>query len=595
MPAPRKSKLRPGGTLIAVRPTLILLIVTILALSPVLFAGFIRLDDYDHLFENPQLRRMSLSGLVGVWAHPYWNLYIPITYSVWWALELIGSLAGSLAQNAWLFHAFNLGIHLANVVLVFFLVRTLVRGDEKDTPPKAADAVDGIALIAALLFGLHPMQVESVAWVSELKGELAAMFGLLGLWVHCRSGRRVVIALLFVAATLSKPSAIVFPAIVLLVDRVLLRRKFLSSVLLAALYGVPLLFCAIVTKHLQPNSELDFVPLPHQRLLVAADAIAFYVTKVLVPIHLAVDYGRTPRLALEQASSAWLAFSSLLAVAGIGLVINALVRPKALAQVPGQSLIYCGLGIFIASVAPVLGLVPFGFQSLSTVANRYLYVPLFGLSLILAGVLVRFRDITSSRRIAALYLAILAALSFQQAWRWRSTEALFSYTMSVNPRSYIGAFCIGDEFMRSGRLDDSVGWLEKSFALNPDNLNAVLTLGMAFVKKSEPERAIELYRSALMKQPSAAGARAKNVAALHNNLGLLLLQSGNRSEGIEHVRKAVEIFPRSLNAHLNLGNVALNERRYSDAVAEYERALSISPGSRSIEQRLELARRGAQQ
>lgn len=80
-----------------------------------------------------------------------------------------------------------------------------------------------------------------------------------------------------------------------------------------------------------------------------------------------------------------------------------------------------------------------------------------------------------------------------------------------------------------------------------------------------------------------------------HNLGLLLLQSGNRSEGIEHVRKAVEIFPRSLNAHLNLGNVALNDRRYGDAIDEYNTALSISPGSRSIEQRLELARRGAQQ
>jgi hypothetical protein len=178
MPAPRRFKLRPEGTHTAVRPTVILLIVTILALSPVMSGGFIRLDDYDHLFENPQLRRMSLSGLVGVWAHPYWNLYIPITYSVWWALELIGSLLGNLAQNAWLFHAFNLGIHLANVVLVFFLVRALVRGDEKDTPPEAGDGVDKIALIAALLFGLHPMQVESVAWVSELKGELAAMFGI---------------------------------------------------------------------------------------------------------------------------------------------------------------------------------------------------------------------------------------------------------------------------------------------------------------------------------------------------------------------------------------------------------------------------------
>jgi tetratricopeptide (TPR) repeat protein len=98
-----------------------------------------------------------------------------------------------------------------------------------------------------------------------------------------------------------------------------------------------------------------------------------------------------------------------------------------------------------------------------------------------------------------------------------------------------------------------------------------------------------------MKEPNAAGARAKNVAALHNNLGLLLLQSGNRSAAVEYFRKAVEIFPRSLNAHLNLGNVALNDGRYGDAIDEYNTALSISPGSRSIEERLDRARREAQQ
>jgi tetratricopeptide (TPR) repeat protein len=144
--------------------------------------------------------------------------------------------------------------------------------------------------------------------------------------------------------------------------------------------------------------------------------------------------------------------------------------------------------------------------------------------------------------------------------------------------------------MRSGRLDEAVDWLERALVINPDYLNAVLTLGMTLTQKGETGKTIDLYRTALAKNPSVVGTRAKYVASLHNNLGMMLLQSGQKEEGVGHFRKAVEIFPRSLNAHLNLGNVAFNEQRYGDAVAEYQTALSLSPGNRGIEQRLESAR-----
>jgi protein O-mannosyl-transferase len=568
---------------------------TALALSPVLFADFIRLDDYAHLFENPQLRRMSISGLGALWTKPYFNLYIPVTYSVWWALTMIGSLFGELGQNAWLFHAINLAVHLVNVTLVFLIVRMLIRVVGASTAPEH-DSLDGsIAVIAALFFAVHPVQVESVAWVSELKGELACMFGLLGLWWHCRSTKRLLVAALFVAGMLSKPSAIVFPAVVFLIDRIVLRKSLGKSAITAAIYGAPLLILALVTKYLQPDFDQDFVPTAGQRLIVAADAISFYAGKVLVPFPLAVDYGRSPQVVLEHTSRWWLAYSALLSVAGIGLVVRAVIRPPSTVEADRwQSLIYGGWAIFIVSIVPVLGLIPFGFQDLSTVADHYLYVPLFGVSVMVAGILVRFRASASSRRIAAVPLVVCAALSFGQARLWRSTEPLFAHTVKVNPKSYLGSFCLGDELMRAGRLDEAIGWLEKSLAIKPDYLNAVLTLGMAFTHNGQPDKAIELYDAALAKNPSAVGTRAKHVASLHNNLGMLLLQAGRREVGVDHFRKAVEIFPRALNAHLNLGNLAFSEQRYTEAVAEYETALSLSPAERGIAQRLELARQRAQ-
>jgi hypothetical protein len=569
------------------RTTLFLLALTALALSPVLFADFIRLDDYGHLFENPQLRRMSVRGLAGLWTRSYFNLYIPITYSAWWALALIGGLFGKLSQDAWLFHAFDLAVHLGNVTLVFFVVRTLIRAGRQDAAPRG-DALDNsIALIAALVFALHPVQVESVAWVSELKGELAAMFGLLGLWWHTRANRRLLVAALFVAAMLSKPSAIVFPGIVFLIDRIVLRKKLAESAIAPALYGVPLLVLALITKHLQPSAEQDFVPTGVQRLVVAADAISFYVAKVLLPFPLAVDYGRTPRLVLDHAPRLWLAYSLLLSAVGIAVVVRAIVRTG--------SLIECGWAIFILSMVPVLGLIPFGFQNRSTVANHYLYVPLLGVSVIVAGALVRFRDSPSSRRIAAVPLVVWTALSIHQAWLWRSTAPLFAYTVKVNPKSYLGSFCIGDELLRSGRPDEAIPWLERALAIKPDYLDAALTLGMAFTHEGATAKAIELYSGVLAKDPSIAGTRAKYVASVHNNLGMLLLQSGQERAGVGHLRQAVEIFPRSLNAHLNLGNLALAEQRFTDAVAEYETALALSPDDRAIEQRLDTARRRAGQ
>jgi protein O-GlcNAc transferase len=156
-------------------------------------------------------------------------------------------------------------------------------------------------------------------------------------------------------------------------------------------------------------------------------------------------------------------------------------------------------------------------------------------------------------------------------------------------------FLLGDDLMRSGRIDEAIDRLQRSVALKPDYSSAVLNLGTALTQRGEPEKAITPYSRALAKSPSAVGARAPALASLHNNLGLALGQVGQEAEGIGHFHEAVKIFPGSLNAHLNLGNVAVAQQRYADAVAEYETALSLSPGNRNIEQRLELARQGARQ
>jgi tetratricopeptide (TPR) repeat protein len=590
----QESKSAPPEGASPVRMLALLLPATALALSPVLFADFIRLDDYSHLFDNPHLRRMSLAGLVALWSRSYFNLYIPVTYSAWWAATMAGSLFGPLRQQAWLFHALNLAVHLANVALVFLLLRMLLHLGRRKAPTE--DATDGtkVAVIAALFFALHPVQVETVAWVSELKGELSMTFGLLGLWWHYRSKHVPLTAACFVAAMLAKPSAIVFPGVVLLVNRILLGMSIKKSLVRPGLYALLLLPLVLVTKRLQSDAELDFIPTAAQRLAVAADALAFYVHKVLVPSPLAVDYGRSPQYLLGSLPGWGMALLALVSLVGLAVVVKSLVRPRSLSQVGDwYSWVSCGWSIFLLSLAPVLGFIPFGFQQFSTVADHYLYVSLLGVGVMVAGVLIHLG--ARLRRIAVGVLVVLAGLSFQQARLWRSTESLFAHTVKVNPRSYLGCHTVAEEHVHAGRFDESIEWSTKALAINPDYLNAQVGLGLAWAQKGESAKAIAHYRSVLARNPSIVGKRARLVSSLHNNLGMVLLRVGRGAEAIGHFRKAVAIFPRSLNAHLNLGNVAFDDQRYLDAVAEYEIAQALSPGTPPIEQRLERARQAARE
>lgn len=571
------------------RSLAILVALTALVFSPVLFADFIRLDDHSHLFNNPHLHRRSWAGLVEIWSKPYFNLYIPLTYSAWWVLTMVGGLT---RQSAWLFHALNLALHLVNAALVFLLVRTLVRRDDEPSSP----GTDRIPLLAALVFALHPMQVESVAWVSECKGVLSMSFGLLGLLWHCRSDRRVVPGVFFLAAMLAKPSAIVFPGVAFLLDRVVLGKSLRQSALLPALYGALLLPFVLWTKALQPDLNLDFVPTLGQRLLVAADAFAFYLRKTLLPYPLVVDYGRSPAFVLGQVPGWQRGLSALVLLAGVALLGKAVLRPpkspEPSTESLGQSLILGGWSIFLLSLAPVLGLVPFGFQQFSTVADHYLYVPMVGACLMVAGTLVRLRGLVQAPRVALAFALVLAGLSFVQARHWRSTESLFTHTLQSNPQSYLGAFSIGDEVLRGEENPvRSLSWFEKSLAINPTYLEAQISLGMALVQSGDRNGAIEHYQTAIAKNPNSLGTRARSVASLHNNLGTLLMQVGRKDEAAAHFRTAVQLFPRSLNAHLNLGNLAMAQQRYGEAIAEYEKARELNPDNPGIQNRLGLARK----
>jgi Tfp pilus assembly protein PilF len=566
-----------------------------LALSPVLVADYIRVDDYAHILENANLSPTSLTGLTSFWSRSYFSLYIPVTYSLWWlTAAMVHALGEALRQGAWAFHGLNLILHLVNAVLVFLVVRTLLQHCREVAPKPTAHGEDALAATVALLFALHPVQVETVAWISECKGDLSATLGLLALLFHYRSSKKYLTVALLTAAALAKPSALVFPGILLLADRILLGRSLKASATLPVLAWLVALPIAVATKRLQPDLNIDFVPSFGERLRVAADALSFYLWKLGVPSSLALDYGRSPQYVLSHVGGWRVALSTAVSFAGFVVAAHAVLRPRPSRQ--WYAFVSCGWAVFAFALLPVLGLVPFGFQDFSTVADRYMYVSMFGASLMATGLLMRWRRRPIARAAVVVVVAmILAASSFRQATRWRSTETLFTHTLTVNPRSYLAHYSIAAEEMGTGRLDAGIAEVLKALAIKPGYLHAEVALGAALIQKGRYDDAIDHYVRALASHPNFAGKRAPLVSSIHNNLGMALHQVGRHAEGTEHFRKAVEVDPGSVNGHLNLGNAAFNDGRYLDAIVEYERALALDPGDRSVEQQLMRARRAARQ
>jgi len=527
-----------------------------LALSPVLLAGYLCFDDPQHILENPHLQSASPAGLVALWTRPYFGLYIPLTYSLWWLLAAGVHLVGaSLEHGAWLFHAVNLALHLGNTTLTFLLVRALLYRCQASQTKLGGARGQGLALAAALLFGLHPVQVEAVAWIAECKGDLAAFLGLLGTWWYYRSSTRRATALLFVLAMLAKPSAVVFPGLLLVIDRIVLGRSLKAGVAFPVLLWLLMLPLAVLTSSLQPTVNIEFVPSLGQRLYVGADALTFYLGKLLAPASLALDYGRSPRTVLAEAHLAgWrMAVPIVVALAGLAVIIQALARPR-----PARlwyALLSAGFSVFALALTPVLGFIPFEFQDFTTVADHYLLVPMVGAGLMLAGVLARALEARRERTVAVAVVVLCAALggaSFIQARRWRSTETLFGHTLAVNPRSYLAHYSIAVDLLRSGRLDDSIAEDEQAIAIDPDYLPAQVALGAARIHQGRFQDAVEHYTAVLAANPSTRGKRGPQVASMHNNLGMALYQVGRAAEGSEHFRMAVDLDPQNAVARANL-------------------------------------------
>jgi tetratricopeptide (TPR) repeat protein len=529
----------------------LLVVLTFLAYQPVRHAGFIW-DDDDHLTANPTMT--APHGLQMIWSSLTFSRYYPLTLTTFWFERRLWGL------DPMPYHLVNIGLHAINGILVFLILRRL--------------RVPG-AWAAACLWVLHPVNVESVAWITELKNVQSGFFFFFSLLCLLRfdaqrNHRWYALALVCgSAAMLSKPSTVVLPVVLLLCvwwehggwqrgDIVRATPFFglacgMSALTILEQHG-------LVVRAGTAEWKLGMAG----RFVIAGKGIWFYAMKTLWPVHLLFVY---PRWEANVRSP--LSWAPLAALAAGGVILGRLRRR------PWCRAAWFGCGFFIVALLPVLGFFDVYYFRYSYAADHFQYLASVGLIALAAsgGTLVCERIGRGAKPagavVAAVLVLLLSALTWQQTGIYRNAETLWRDTLSKNPDCWLAHNNLGLVLEHRDRVAEAAEQYRLALQIFPDDVKAHVNLGNALVRQGKPSEAAQQYEEALRIQPDDVRARM--------NLGNVLLLQGNISEAIGDYEEALRIDPHSMEAHLNLGVALEQAGRASEAIEQYEQALRLNP------------------
>jgi hypothetical protein len=452
----------------------VLVVLTLVAMGRVVTNGFSGFDDEHTIWRNERLNppRFTGEGALWYWSNPHMSLWTPVTYTAWAALAKATYVASPDADGAHVdpraFHAASLAGHVAGALLVYVILRRLVRR------PWAAAA-------GAVVYAVHPLQVEAVAWASGLKDVLAATFSLAALASYLvavddrtriagddadrpvlQPRQRVAWHALglfcLAAALLSKPSAMVMPLLAAVIDSWLIGRPARRVVLAALPYALLAVPVAVVAKLVQSGEGIPGVAI-WQRPILAAGSLAFYLWKLVAPVGLAFDYGWRPPVVIGRP---W--FWAMAAASGLILVGLWVARRRW----PG---VWAGALVCVVGLLPVLGFVTFTFQFHSTVGDHYVYLAMLGPSLAVAWGLARLHR-AGALRIAAAVCSIAAVvwvgLSVVQLGTWRDPVTNLERSVAVARCSALANTNLGHLYVKRGDVQDAERAFRAAAECNPD-------------------------------------------------------------------------------------------------------------------------------
>ena len=584
---------------------LLLLLAVVLVYQSVGHAGYVW-DDSVLVVKNPCV--VGPLGLKEVWTTKEADL-CPLTITTFWAEHKLWGLAPLP------YHLVNVLLHAAGAILLWRVLLSL--------------RVPG-AWLGAALWALHPVQVESVAWIAEMKNTLSGVFFLLAVLFFLRAlgssgldggaGRRWLVALTWLCAAMamaSKTSAMVLPVVLCLLAwwqegrwrwRTLLE---LGPVFLLALAAGSLSLWTQSTPSAAGGLAQVVRSWP-QRLAVAGDVVWFYLGKLAWPHPLMIVY---PLWEID--TRRWSTFLPLLAVLA---VLCVLWRQRRAWRTTGGLL---AGAYFLAALLPVLGLVEIRDFRHSFVFDHFQYLASMGpLALVGAGVVRVLPGRGWQSTVGAVLLLALGLTSWQRTRVYESQETLWKDTLAKNPHCWVGYENLGPALLKSGRLDEAIVQLQEGLKINPPDVLWIGCdhLGVALLQKGRVDEAIVLFQRAKQSNPADVtcyndlgnALRRKGrldeafvqyqealkidprVALTHNNLGVVLRQKGQVDEAIMQYQEALKIDPGNAQSYNNLGNALMQKGRVEEAITQYREAMKIDPDNAANHHNLGviLARRG---
>jgi tetratricopeptide (TPR) repeat protein len=550
---------------VAKHRTIVILIGLLLFLStlalyyPALGNGFVNYDDPDYVTANLQVQQ-GLTSRSLVWAftstsEANWHPLTWISHMLdvrWFGLRPAGH------------HAQSILWHAVNVVLLFSLLAT------------ATGFVGRSALVAAL-FVVHPLNVESVAWVAERKTVLCVFFFLLTLVAYGwyakrpRAGRYLLVALLFALALMAKPMAITLPFTLMLIDYWPLQRFPQTPLFKLAQEKIPLLALsaasAAITLYAQRAGgavgSAELLPLA-MRVKNAIYSYLIYVEKAVWPSRLAVFYPHP-----EGSLANWRVLG---AAAVLAAITTLFWHFRGSRYERGYLLV--GWFWFLGTLAPVIGIVQVGRQAW---ADRYAYLPLWGLFVIAVWLLSEAATRISLSRAAqvAIALAVLlgySAIAYSQIKYWRNSYSLFAHAIQVTGANPIAEGNLGSTLMEMQRPDLAVSHLERAIQLLPTLSTPHYNLGVFWHQQNELDRALQEYQLALKYGPDE-----REAAQTHNNLGALFNQLGRRDEAVAEFTEALTLNPYEQNSMIGRGMIEREDAKLDAALQDFTRATQVAP------------------
>jgi Flp pilus assembly protein TadD len=531
-----------------------LLVSTAVSYLPVLGAGFVNFDDYPYVLDNPMVNSgLSWKGAWAAFATFHAANWHPLT---WLSHAADVTLFGFNPSGH---HAVNLFLHALNVLVLFSVLCRLTGARYRSA-------------VVAGLFALHPLHVESVAWVSERKDLLCALFSLLSARSYLSrpadTGGKVPLPALgwFAMALLSKPMAVTLPFVFVLMDQwpqwrldgVAVGKVFREK---GAMFLLSFLSCVVtIAAQWAFAAVIPAQSFPiYARVLNVPAAYAKYLFQTVWPTRLGVFYPN-PGVTTPP----------------VEIVLSAIVLSVATVVIVRQRRRFSWLAVgwfwFLGMLVPVIGIVQVGSQAM---ADRYTYLPLVGIFLIAVwGVFdgaerlnIREGDLGAA---VLMILAVLGAMTWRQAGYWRTTESLFRHTLEVtSPLNRLAIGALANVHLERGEVEKATRLFVGALTVDPMDPEANAGIGRILLHRGHPAEAIPFFQRALVSTPVNA-----NLISL---MGQALVKSGRRAEGIGHLRNAVRLDPEAPENHERLGSALLVEGSIPEAIESLRKVVALSP------------------